>query len=69
MATSRYGHINAVTCRRRGAGNPLRFNLQASTDGDVAELEGFPNPAAGDITMKSLQIGSLQPIRQGVVAW
>lgn len=52
-----------------GAGNTLRFNLEASTDGDVAELEGFPNPEASDITMKSLQIGSLQPIRQGAVAW
>jgi hypothetical protein len=52
-----------------GVGNTLRFNLQASTDGDVARLEGFPNPAASDITMKNLQIGSLQPSRQGVVAW
>ena len=52
-----------------GAGNTLRFNLEASTDGDVAELEGFPNPAASDITMTKLQLGSLQPSRQGVVAW
>jgi uncharacterized protein DUF4232 len=52
-----------------GAGNTLRFNLEASTDGDVARLEDFPNPAASAITMKSLQIGSLQPSRQGVVAW
>lgn len=51
------------------AGNTLRFNLEASTDGDVAQLEGFPDPAKSDITMKSLQIGSLQPSNQGVVAW
>ncbi|MFI5933214.1 hypothetical protein [Actinoplanes sp. NPDC051494] len=34
-----------------------------------AELEGFPAPEKSTITMASLQIGSLQPIRQGVVAW
>jgi hypothetical protein len=52
-----------------GAGNTLRFNLQASTDGDVARLDGFPSPEASDITMKRLQIGSVQPSNQGVVAW
>jgi hypothetical protein len=52
-----------------GAGNTLRFNLEASTDGDVAQLEDFPKPETSDITMKSLQIGSLQPSNQGVVAW
>jgi hypothetical protein len=52
-----------------GAGNTLRFNLEASTDGDVAQLEGFPKPEASDITMMRLQIGSLQPSNQGVVAW
>ncbi|MEV4702236.1 DUF4232 domain-containing protein [Actinoplanes sp. NPDC049316] len=52
-----------------GAGNTLRFNLEASTDGDVADLEGFPKPEDSDITMKRLQIGSLQPSNQGVVAW
>jgi Protein of unknown function (DUF4232) len=52
-----------------GAGNTLRFNLEASTDGDVAELEGFPEPEDSNITMERLQIGSLQPSNQGVVAW
>ncbi|MGA5300862.1 DUF4232 domain-containing protein [Nucisporomicrobium flavum] len=52
-----------------GAGNTLRFNLEASTDGDVAQLEGFPRPEDSNITMKRLQIGSLQPSNQGVVAW
>jgi len=52
-----------------GAGNTLKFNLEASTDGKPAELEGFPDPEKSDITMASLQVGSLQPIRQGVVAW
>jgi hypothetical protein len=51
------------------AGNTLRFNLEADTDGKVAELEGFPAPEKSNITMGSLRIGSLQPSRQGVVAW
>ncbi|WP_306207499.1 DUF4232 domain-containing protein [Actinoplanes sp. RD1] len=55
-----------TTC---GAGNSLRFNLQASTDGPYAKLVGFPAPERSDITMASLQIGTLQPSNQGVVAW
>ena len=51
------------------AGNTLRVNLSASTDGPVAKLDGFPAPERGDITMKQLKIGSLQPSNQGVVAW
>jgi hypothetical protein len=51
------------------AGNTLKFSLDASADDKPAELEGFPNPEASNITMGSLQIGSLQPSRQGVVAW
>jgi len=71
--TSAFAGIKWTACDKAdascGVGNTLRFNLQASTDGDVAELEGFPNPAASDITMKKLQLGSLQPSHQGVVAW
>ncbi|MFG1997212.1 DUF4232 domain-containing protein [Actinoplanes sp. NPDC048988] len=52
-----------------GAGNTLRLSLQAETDGPVAELDGFPAPESSGITMKSLEIGTLQPSRQGVVAW
>ncbi|WP_305784569.1 DUF4232 domain-containing protein [Symbioplanes lichenis] len=55
-----------ATC---GAGNSLRFNLQASTDGPYAKLVDFPAPERSDITMASLQIGTLQPSNQGVVAW
>lgn len=51
------------------AGNGLRFNVQASTDGPPADLDGFPAPEKTDITMKSLQLGTLQPLTQGVVAW
>ncbi|PRY19269.1 DUF4232 domain-containing protein [Pseudosporangium ferrugineum] len=50
-------------------GNSLRVNLEASTDGRFATLEGFPRPEKHDITMRSLKIGTLQPSTQGVVAW
>ncbi|MCO8275545.1 DUF4232 domain-containing protein [Actinoplanes sp. TRM 88003] len=52
-----------------GVGNTLRFNLQAGTDGPAATLSGFPPSAASAITMASLQVGTLQPARQGVVDW
>ncbi|MBU2663427.1 DUF4232 domain-containing protein [Actinoplanes bogorensis] len=55
-----------ATC---GAGNTLSFNLQASTDGPPAKLIDFPAPEKSAITMKSLQVGTLQPATQGVVAW
>ncbi|MBM2617047.1 DUF4232 domain-containing protein [Actinoplanes sp. LDG1-06] len=55
-----------TTC---GAGNTLSFNLQASTDGPAAKLINFPAPEKSNITMKSLQVGTLQPATQGVVAW
>jgi hypothetical protein len=52
-----------------GAGNTLRFTAPASTGAGVAHLDGFPRPETSDITMKNLQIGSLQPSSEGVVAW
>jgi hypothetical protein len=71
--TSAFAGIKWTACDKAdascGAGNTLRFNLEASTDGAVAELEDFPDPAAGAITMTKLQLGSLQPSHQGVVAW
>jgi uncharacterized protein DUF4232 len=50
-------------------GNSLRYNLQSSGNGKIAELEGFPSAEKNAITMSSMQIGTLQPIRTGVVAW
>jgi hypothetical protein len=71
--TNAFEGIKWTTCDKGdascGAGNSLRFNLDASTDGPFAKLSGFPNAEDSDITMKSLQIGTLQPSRQGVVAW
>jgi len=52
-----------------GVGNGLRFNLQATTGGPFAQLAGFPAGEASDLTVDALQIGTLQPSTQGVVAW
>ncbi|SDS85261.1 DUF4232 domain-containing protein [Actinoplanes derwentensis] len=52
-----------------GAGNTLVFSLDGSTDAKPAKLSNFPAPEKNEITMKSLQIGTIQPSRQGVVAW
>ncbi len=71
--TSAFAGIKWTTCDKGdsscGVGNTLRYNLEASTDGPVATLEGFPAAESSGITMKSLQIGTLQPSNQGVVAW
>jgi hypothetical protein len=50
-------------------GNTIRASLQSSAGGVVAGLDGFPAPEDSRITMSSLQLGTLQPSRQGVVAW
>ncbi|WP_164842302.1 DUF4232 domain-containing protein [Actinoplanes solisilvae] len=71
--TNAFEGIKWQTCDKGSsscpAGNGLRFNLQASTDGPAATLEGFPPGLDSDITMASLQVGTLQPSTQGVVAW
>ncbi|NMO57396.1 DUF4232 domain-containing protein [Actinoplanes sp. TBRC 11911] len=71
--TSAFEGIKWTTCDKGDAscpaGNSLRFNLDAATDGSFAKLSAFPPGEASDITMKSLRIGTLQPSRQGVVAW
>ena len=46
----------ASGCR---AGNGLRFNLQASTDGPAAKLVDFPAAEKSAITMGSLRVGTL----------
>lgn len=71
--TNAFEGIKWQTCDKGSsscpAGNGLRFNLQASTDGPAAALEGFPPGEDSDITMASLEVGTLQPSTQGVVAW
>ena len=50
-------------------GNTLRGSVDATGQGVVAALENYPDPGRSLVTMKSLTIGTLQPSRQGVVAW
>jgi hypothetical protein len=50
-------------------GNSLFVAAPNSPATVPAELSGFPNPESSNITMKKLQIGSIQSSRQGVVAW
>jgi hypothetical protein len=52
-----------------GVGNSLFVSLPDDSASVPANLAGFPNPEKSNITMKSLQIGSIQPSSQGVVAW
>ncbi|WP_285689290.1 DUF4232 domain-containing protein [Actinoplanes sp. NBRC 103695] len=71
--TSAFQGIKWTSCDKGSAtcpaGNGLRFSVQSSTDGPAAELDGFPAPEKSNLTMKSLRVGTLQPIAQGVVAW
>ena len=50
-------------------GNTIRGGLVSSSEGVVADLDGFPAPEDSQITMSSLQLGTLQPSTEGVVAW
>jgi uncharacterized protein DUF4232 len=71
--TSAFAGIKWTVCDKGDSachvGNSLRYNLQSSGHGKAAELEEFPAAEKNAITMTSLQIGTLQPIRTGVVAW
>jgi hypothetical protein len=65
--------IKWVACDRDAsdcpAGNTIRGSLVSSSAGVVARLDGFPAAADSRITMSSLQLGTLQPSTEGVVAW
>ncbi|PZG17658.1 DUF4232 domain-containing protein [Nonomuraea aridisoli] len=50
-------------------GNGFKVGLAADGPQVAATLEGFPAPEQSGITVKSLQVGTLQPSNQGVVAW
>ncbi len=52
-----------------GVGNSLTVSPPNGTTSVPATLVGFPAPEKSGITMKLLQIGSIQPSAQGVVAW
>ncbi|MEV6633256.1 protein kinase [Actinoplanes sp. NPDC051470] len=60
-----------VACDRNEcpAASTFRASLESSATGVVAQMDGFPDPGTPRIAMTSLQLGTLQPSRQGVVAW
>jgi hypothetical protein len=70
---SAFAGIKWATCDKGdsscGVGNTIRYDLGESAEGPAAELEGFPAGEQSGITMKSLEVGTLQPATQGVVAW
>jgi hypothetical protein len=72
--TSAFAGIKWTVCAESDAdcdwSNSLRVSVKgAAADGPFAELEDFPNPERNGIRMKALQIGTLQPSHQAVVAW
>lgn len=71
--TSASAGIKWTACDKASAdcptGNGLQVGLPRSTSTRDAELSEFPAAEKSDITMKSLQLGSIQPSHQGVVAW
>lgn len=70
---SAFAGIKWTTCDKADSacatGNTIRWSLTGSAEGPAAELEGFPAPERHGITMAALRIGTVQPSRQGVVAW
>lgn len=50
-------------------GNTIKVGLEKGGPLVPATLEGFPDPERSGITVKSLQVGTIQPSNQGVVAW
>ncbi|MEV6600912.1 protein kinase [Actinoplanes sp. NPDC051346] len=50
-------------------GNTLVGSLSRSSEGVAATLEGFPSPLQSNITMRTLQLGTLQGSTTGVVSW
>jgi hypothetical protein len=51
------------------AGNTLKVRLPGDTTDVIAKLTDFVGTDGNNITMAGLQIGTLQPSAQGVVAW
>ncbi|MEO3874322.1 DUF4232 domain-containing protein [Nonomuraea sp. B12E4] len=68
-----FAGIKWTTCDKAAtdcpAGNTVKVGLAKGGPLVAATLEGFPDPEQSGITFKSLQIGTIQPSRQGVVAW
>jgi hypothetical protein len=70
---SAFAGIKWTRCDKADAscavGNTIRWSLEGSGKGAVAELESFPAAEKSGITMKALKVGTLQPSNQGVTAW
>ncbi|GAA4581390.1 hypothetical protein GCM10023194_12490 [Planotetraspora phitsanulokensis] len=74
--TSRGGAFAGIKwsiCEKAAAdcptGNTVKVGLTKGGLLVVAALEGFPNPEQSGLTFESLQVGTIQPAAQGVVAW
>ncbi|WP_223853612.1 DUF4232 domain-containing protein [Microbispora bryophytorum] len=71
--TGAFAGIKWTICDKADAdcptGNTIKVALGKGGPLVVATLEGFPNPEQSAITLKSLQVGTIQPSNQGVVAW
>jgi hypothetical protein len=65
--------VKWTVCTKSGAdcpvGNSMDVVLPNNGGTKGAALDGFPAPERSDITVKSMQIGTIQPSREGVVAW
>ena len=68
-----FGGLKWTGCEKSsascGAGNAIEVELPGASAWTGVELQGFPTPEKVAITMRSIQVGTLQPSNQGVVAW
>lgn len=71
--TGAFAGIKWTICDKATAdcptGNTVKVGFAKGGPLVAATLEGFPNPERSGITFKSLQVGTVQPSNQGVVAW
>ncbi|MFF5176286.1 DUF4232 domain-containing protein [Micromonospora sp. NPDC000089] len=68
---SAFAGVKWTTCDKNScpAGNTILVTVPGGTKATPARLTGFPAPEKSGITMTSVQIGTIQPSNQGVVAW
>lgn len=71
--TSASAGVKWTTCDKSTAdcpaGNGLKVTLPKDATTVTPTLSSFPDATKSNLTMKELQIGTLQPSAQGVVAW
>jgi hypothetical protein len=70
---SAFAGIKWKACDKRSASCQAGNGIEVVPPGGAGyvdvDLVGFPEPEKVNLTMASIQIGSLQPATQGVVAW